>query len=263
MSLGFQRTRRFHKSDSSSDSEGKDILNDKSTSNNLIDKQQDSILHPEFKLDLEKSKIFNLKSKKGHYTYYTTKIFSKGIFYFEVKIINTDFDILTYIKSKSGNSVIKKEYNEERIKNINKYLPTVRIGIIKEGNDYEIPIGSLKNSYAYRSKDGFLLKEGKYLKGNPTFKTGDIIGCLIHLKPPKPKFLMGIKNEEINLDDKCYMDFYINGKELPYKLEDIKEGDYHFGITLYNFAEAKIIFDPLEMKYLTQISNNFEINPLE
>ena len=262
MSLGFKRTRRNQKADSSSESEGKETQNDKMVSNNASDKL-DPIFHPEFKLDLEKSKVFNLKSKKGHYTYYTTKIFSKGIFYFEVKITNTDFDILSYIKSKSGNNIIKKEYNEERIKNINKYLPTVRIGIIKNGNDYEIPIGSLNNSYAIRSKDGFLLVEGKYIKGNPEFKTGDIIGCLIHLKPPKPKFLIGIKNEETNLDDKCYMNFYLNGKELPYKIEDIKEGDYHLGITLYNFAEAKIIFEPLEMKYLEQITNNFEINPID
>ena len=262
MSLGFKRTRRNQKADSSSESEGKEIQNDKIAQNNDKNKQ-DSIFHPEFKLDFEKSKVFNLKSKKGHYTYYTTKIFSKGIFYFEVKIINTDFDILSYIKSKSGNNIIKKQYNEERIKNINKYLPTVRIGIIKNGNDYEIPIGSLKNSYAIRSKDGFLLKEGKYMKGNPEFKTGDLIGCLIHLKPPKPKFLIGLKNEETNLDDKCYMNFYLNGKELPYKIEDIKEGDYHFGVTLYNFAEAKVIFEPLEMKYLEQITNNFEINPLD
>ena len=263
MSLGLKRKRRGnYKADSSSDSEDKEITNEKIITNNNIGKQE-SIFHPEFKLDLEKSKIFNLKSKKGHYTYYTTKFFSKGIFYFEVKILSTDFDILSYIKSKSGNNLIKKQYNEERIKNINKYKPTVRIGIIKNGNDYEIPIGSLKNSYAIRSKDGYLLTEGKYIKGNPIFKTGDVIGCLIHLKPPKPKFLMGIKSEEINLDDKCYMNFYLNGKELPYKLEDIKEGDYHFGITLYNFAEAKIIFDPLEMKYLEHITNNFEINQLE
>ena len=59
------------------------------------------------------------------------------------------------------------------------------------------------------------------------------------------------------------MNFYLNGKELPYKIEDIKEGDYHFGITLYNFAEAKIIFEPLEMKYFEQISTNFEINQFD
>ena len=122
MSLGLKRTRRNHKADSSSESEGIEIPNDKITSNNIIDKQ-DSIFHPEFKLDFEKAKIFNLKSKKGHYTYYTTKIFSKGIFYFEVEIISTDYDILSYIKSKSGNNIIKKQYNEERIKNINKYIP--------------------------------------------------------------------------------------------------------------------------------------------
>ena len=241
MSLGLKRTRRNYKADSSSDSEEKESPKEKNISNNYIE-NQDSIFHPEFKLDLEKSKIYNLKSKKGHYTYYTTKIYSKGIFYFEVKIISTDYDILSYIKNKSGNNLIKKQYNEERIRNINKYMPTVRIGIIKNGNDYEIPIGSLKNSYGFRSKDGYLLVEGKYIKGNPTFRTGDIIGCLIHLKPPKPKFLIGIKNNESNLDDKCYMNFYLNGDELPYKIEDIKEGDYHLGITLYNFAEAKIIY---------------------
>ena len=258
MSLSGKRTRRYHKNDFSSDSEGNDTLNNYMPPNN--NEKQESIFHPEYKLDFEKKKIFHLKSKKGHYTYYTAKIFSKGIFYFEVEIINSNYDMLTYIKNKSGNNLIKKQYYEERIKNINKYSPTVRVGIIKKGNDYEIPIGSLKNSYSYRSSDGFLLKEGEYIKGNPIYKTGDIIGCLVHLKPPKPKFLLGIESEEMNLDDKCYMKFYINGKELGQKIEDITEGDYHFGVTLYNFAEAKAIFDYSEMKYYKNIANNIEIN---
>ena len=261
MSISGKRTRRYHKNDYSSDSEENDTINNAVVPNN-IDKQE-SVFHPEYKLDLDKEKIFNIKSKKGHYTYYTTKIFSKGIFYFEVEVISTDYDMLSYIKNKCGNNSIKKQYYEERIKNINNYSPTVRIGIIKNGNDYEIPIGSLKNSYSYRSSDGFLLKEGEYIKGNPVYKTGDIIGCLVHLKPPKPKFLLGIESEEMNLDDKCYMKFYINGKELPQKIEDIKEGDYHFGVTLYNFSEAKIIFDSSEMKYYKNIiNNNIEINSI-
>ena len=260
MSLSGKRTRRYHKNDYSSDSEGNDTVNNVVVPNN--NDKQESIFHPEYKLDLEKDKIFNIKSKKGHYTYYTTKIFSKGMFYFEVEIISTDFDMLAYIKNKSGNNPIKKQYYEDRVKNISKYSPTVRVGIIKNGNDYEIPIGSLKNSYSYRSSDGFLLKEGKYIKGNPTFKNGDIIGCLIHLKPPKPKFLLGIESEEMNLDDKCYMKFYITGKELSQKIEDIKEGDYHFGVTLYNFAEAKVIFDSSEMKYYKNLANNIEINSI-
>ena len=259
MNLSGKRARRYHKNEFSSDSEANDTINN-SVSPVIV--KQESIFHPEYKLDLEKEKIFELKSKKGHYTYYTTKIFSKGIFYFEVEIISTDYDMLTYIKNKCGNNSIKKQYYEERIKNINNFSPTVRVGIIKNGNDYEIPIGSLKNSYGYRSRDGFLLKEGEYIKGNSIFKTGDIIGCLVHLKPPKPKFLQGIENEEMNLDDKCYMKFYINGKELPQKIEDIKEGDYHFGVTLYNFAEAKIIFDISEMKYYEKSSNNIEINSI-
>ena len=260
MNLIGKRRRRYHKNDYSSESEENDQINNLAAPN--PSELQDSIFHPEYKLELEKEKIFDLKSKKGHYTYYTTKIFSKGIYYFEVEIISTNYDMLTYIKNKSGNNPIKKQYYEERVKNINKYMPTVRIGIIKNGNDYEIPIGSLKNSYSYRSSDGYLLKEGSYIIGNPPFKNGDIIGCLIHLKPPKPKFLLGIDNEEMNLDDKCYMMFYLNGQELKQKIEDIKEGDYHFGVTLYNFAEAKAIFDSSEMKYLKNIINSFEINPI-
>ena len=260
MSFAGKRTRRYHRNDYSSESESGDSENLYVPPTNT--EKKESTFHPEYKLDLEKKQIFDLKSKKGHFTYYTTKIFSKGIYYFEVQIINTNYDMLTYIKNKCGNNLIKKQYYEERIKNINKYSPTVRVGIIKNGNDYEIPIGSLKNSYSYRSSDGFLLKEGEYIKGNPTFKTGDIIGCLVHLKPPKPKFLLGIESEEMNLDDKCYMKYYINGKELEQKIEDIKEGDYHFGVTLYNFAEAKAIFDNSQMKYYKNIASNIEINSI-
>ena len=97
--------------------------------------------------------------------------------------------MLAYIKNKCGNNSIKKQYYEEWIKNINNFSPTVRVGIIKNENDNEMAIGALKNSYGYLSRDGFLLKEGQYIKGNSIYKTGDIIGCLFHLKPPKPKFL--------------------------------------------------------------------------
>ena len=66
----------------------------------------------------------------------------------------------------------------------------------------------------------------------------------------------------MNLDDKCYMKFYINGKELLQKIEDIKEGNYHFGVSLYNFSESKIIFDSSEMKFYKNIANNIEINAI-
>ena len=77
MNLSGKRARRYHKNEFSSDSEANDTINN-SVSPVIV--KQESIFHPEYKLDLEKEKIFELKSKKGHYTYYTTKIFSKGIF---------------------------------------------------------------------------------------------------------------------------------------------------------------------------------------
>lgn len=258
MILNQKRTRR-HKNDYSDESDINEFSNNNQNDEVTHDKDNSNSFHPDFKINLEKEKTKDLISKKGHFTYYTTKIFSKGVFYFEVEIKSTDFDMMTYIKNKCGNNPMKKKYFEEHLSNISKYIPTIRIGIIKDGNDYEIPIGALKNSYSYRSNDGFLLKEGEYIKGNPTFKTGDIIGCLVHLKPPKPKFLLGMENEMPDLDEECCMEFYKNGKLLNEKIMGIKEGDYHFGITLYNFAEAKIIFDTNCMKY---IPNSVEINPI-
>jgi hypothetical protein len=203
---------------------------------------------PEFKLDFNLNSSFTLLSKKGHFTYYTKQSISKGIYYFEVEITNLNFDITTYIKNKILDEV-KKKYFTPILNNINKYSPNIRIGIINEECDYEIPVGAFGKSYGYRVNDGFLLSEGNYIEGNEISKNNDIIGVLIHLKPPKPKFLKD-DGEQQDLDDECYITFYINGKEQKNKIEDIKAGTYKIAITLYNFAECKLNFAKNRLKYI-------------
>ena len=203
--------------------------------------------HPELKLDLNLSSSFNLLSKKGHFTYYTQTSISKGNFYFEVEITNLNFDIVSFIKSKISDEV-KKKYFTPILNNIKKYSPNIRIGIINEECDLEIPVGAFGKSYCYRASDGVLLNEGNYIQGNDEAKTNDVVGVLIHLKPPKPKFLKD--DEEIDLDDECYITFFINGKEQMYKINKIKAGNYKIALTLYNFAEVNVNFAKNNMKFI-------------
>ena len=76
-------------------------------------------------------------------------------------------------------------------------------------------------------------------------------GVLIHLKPPKPKFLKD--DEEIDLDDECYITFFINGKEQEKKINKIKAGNYNIAVTLYNFAEVNVNFAKNQLKFIPKM----------
>ncbi|MCQ2819227.1 MAG: hypothetical protein MJ252_18345 [archaeon] len=210
--------------------------------------------NPEFALTNTqlKNKI-HLQGKKGHYTYYTEELISVGNYYFEVEIISTDYDMVKHIKAKMDYELFFKtkfmqreqgKYYDVMIQNIKMYSPTVRIGIVDENCDLGLPIGSNGNTYCYRSRDGALLKRGEAILGNEVFKTGDVIGCLVHLKPPKPEF---IKKEDEKKDtapvedDECYIKFYYNGEEQE-KYTTIPQGNYRLGVTLYNFPIVELNF---------------------
>ncbi len=244
--LNHKRSRRTKRNDISISNSDEDdyYLKQKDS----IIEEKDEIFNPDFKLDISFHPNFKLTSKKGHFTYYSSEIISTGDFYFEVEVINLNFDISSYIKSKCTNEVQKKYY-EPLLKNTNMYLPNIRVGIVNSKCDLKIPIGAFGNSYSYRANDGNCLKGGKYLSGNNIFKNGDIVGCLIHLKPPKPKFLENNVHLEKDLEDICYIKYYLNGIEQPIKIEGIKEGNYYMGVTLYNFAEASINFSKKRMKF--------------
>ena len=244
--LTHKRSRRIKRNEISNSYSDEDDYISKQKENILEEK--DEIFNPDFKLDILFHPNFKLTSKKGHFTYYSSETISTGDFYFEVEVTNLNFDIKKYIKSKCINDVQKKYYNP-LLKNINLYLPNIRIGIVNSKCDLKIPIGAFGNSYSYRANDGYCLKGGKYISGNNIYKNGDIIGCLIHLKPPKPKFLENNINKENDLEDICYIKYYLNGNEQPIKIEGIKEGNYYMGVTLYNFAEAYINFSKRKMKY--------------
>lgn len=200
---------------------------------------------PDFIMDTDNSWFYNLYSQKGHYTYHSKKTMISGDYYFEVTLTSLDYDMISYIKMKCVDE-IKKKYYDNILSNIKNYIPTVRIGIINSAGDLEIPIGAESNSYAYRSMDGALIMKGEYTFGNETMKTGDVIGCLVHMKPPKPDFL---KTEETqpglnDINEECYIKYYVNGREQIKKIEGIVEGNYHFGVTLYNYAEVNVNFMP-------------------
>ena len=209
-----------------------------SSAPNQTAEKEEPPFHPTLQRDASLASVFSITSQKGHFTYYSKTPISSGDYYFEVEILSVDFDMISFIKSKCTDEV-KKKYYEPLLKNIKNYQSTIRIGVFSTKSEMEIPIGALGDSYGYRSIDGALIKGGEYIMGNETFKTGDVVGCLVHLKPPKPDFL---KMEEDNIiGDESYLKFYINGV-VQKEIVCIKEGDYYLGATLFNYATANINF---------------------
>jgi hypothetical protein len=201
-----------------------------------------------FELDSKAKSIHELTSQKGHFTYYSRQCISTGTFYFEVGIKSLDYNIADYINSKRTDDVNKKYY-DPILSNIKQYSPTIRIGIINCQEDLEIPIGAGDYSYGYRSIDGVLINKGEYISGNKEFHTGDTVGVLVHLKPPKPEFLKAEENHQNEINEECYIKFYMNGEEQAKHIKGIMEGNYYAGLTLYNFAQCNINFGP-DFKYL-------------
>lgn len=245
--------------------------------------QEDPPFHPDLQLDTKLSSIYILSARRGHYTYYTKTNISSGVYYYETQITSLDYDIVSYIKSKCVDDV-KKKYYEPLLNNIYNYLPTVRVGIVDANATLDIPVGATERSYCYRSKDGTIIKEGKYINGSTPCKTGDVIGCLVYLgnsnnnsnnmmnnynhshshsKGNRKYVDVNVDEDEMNIDDsisngECYMKFYVNGIEQSEKIV-ISKGCYKFAITVYNFAKATAFFGK-EMKYVPSSSLSSSIH---
>ena len=234
--------------------------------------QEDPPFHPDLQLDTKLSSIYILSARRGHYTYYTKTNISYGVYYYETQITSLDYDVVSYIKSKCIDDV-KKKYYEPLLNNIYNYLPTVRVGIVDANGTLDIPVGASERSYCYRSKDGTIIKEGKYINGSTPCKTGDVIGCLVYLGSNSNSMMnnhnhnyshskgnrkyvgvgVDVDEDEMNIDDdinngECYVKFYVNGVEQSEKIV-IGKGCYKFAITVYNFAKATAFFGK-EMKYV-------------
>ena len=237
--------------------------------------QEDPPFHPDLQLDTKLSSIYILSARRGHYTYYTKTNISYGVYYYEAQITSLDYDIVSYIKSKCIDDV-KKKYYEPLLNNIYNYLPTVRVGIVDANGTLDIPVGASERSYCYRSKDGTIIKEGKYINGSTPCKTGDVIGCLVYLGSNNSMMnnynhsyshskgnRKYVDEDEMNVDDdinneECYVKFYVNGIEQSEKIV-ISKGCYKFAITVYNFAKATAFFGK-EMKYVPSSSIHHHIS---
>lgn len=192
-------------------------------------------------LDLKYSNIFEVNGIKGHRNYYTKQNIDVGIYYFEVTPFNMDYSILDYISNKRTDE-FSKRYYEVIQNNVKDYLPNIRIGLIHEKGDIDLPLGAEKYSYGFRIRDGTLINDGEYISTGYNYNRGDIIGVLVHLKPPRPDFL---KSDGDDVNKECHLKFYINGQEIESRFIGLIEGNYKPAITLYNFAKASINFGPI------------------
>ena len=227
--------------------------------------QEEPPFHPTLQLDTKLLSVHVLSARKGHYTYYTKANVSSGLYYYETQITSLDYDIVSYIKSKCVDEV-KRKYYEPLLNNIYNYLPTVRAGIVDSNGALDIPVGASARSYCYRSKDGTIINEGKYISGNTPCKTGDVIGCLVYLgnngstgthnhnhshgcNSKAAKKYIDEDDSQMYVDDvsECFVKFYVNGIEQSKKIT-ISKGCYKFAITVFNFAKATAFFGR-EMAY--------------
>jgi hypothetical protein len=126
----------------------------------------------------------------------------------------------------------------------------MRIGLINEKADIDLPLGAERYSYGFRVSDGTLIHDGEYVQTNYNYNKGDVIGVLIHLKPPRPDFLKTDNEDEVNKE--CHLKFYINGQVIERRFIGLFEGLYKAAVTLYNFSKASVNFGP-HFKF-----NNFE-----
>jgi Set1/Ash2 histone methyltransferase complex subunit ASH2 len=152
-----------------------------------------------------------------------------------------EYSILDYISSKRIDEFSKRYYDTIQ-NNVKDYSPNIRIGLINEKGDLDLPLGAERYSYGFRVSNGILIHDGDYLNSGYNYSKGDIIGVLVNLKPPRPDFLKKDNEDEVNKE--CNLKFFINGREVETRFIGLYEGSYKPAVTLYNFAKASINFGP-------------------
>ena len=142
-------------------------------------------------------------------------------------------------------------------------LPHVRVGIGVKEFKCEYVLGYDNKSYSYRDLDGSVFHEGVSKKYGESYYIDDTIGCMVYLKPPKPKSIKyemvedEKKFEEINQGSKIF--FFKNGVCQGLAFENLIQGFYYMGASLYNHARVRFNFGPtFEFQPIPPANSEFE-----
>ena len=141
--------------------------------------------------------------------------------------------------------------------------PHVRVGIGVKEFKCEYVLGFDNKSYSYRDTDGSVFHEGESKKYGEPYGIDDTIGCMVYLKPPKPKSILQEvpedekKFEEINHGSKIF--FFKNGVCEGLAFEKLIQGFYYMGVSLYNHARVRFNFGPMfEFQPIPPANSEFE-----
>lgn len=123
--------------------------------------------------------------------------------------------------------------------------PQVRVGIATKTFDKETSLGSDPFSYAYKGEDGCIINDGIPVKYGEKYQAGDVIGVLLHMKPPKPSHLYTNKDPNTpDINEGSKLLFFKNGICEKIAFTDLHEGFYYASASLYMNARVKFNFGP-------------------
>lgn len=115
------------------------------------------------------------------------------------------------------------------------YEPAVRVGIAKPSHKLLMPLGGIE-SYCLQCKNGNILYNKEVIAKATPVEPGDTIGMELRMSPPTPPGKSGRSPQRIN-DNSCLI-FSRNGEEVG-RIENIHQGFYVMGVSLYNWANVE------------------------
>jgi len=181
--------------------------------------------------------LFTATGYKGYRSVTANSPITEGSYYFEVKIETP--------------SLIEEEFkfNSVNVNEISRIEPHVRIGIATILFDKEISLGSDSHSYAYKDIDGSIIHKGIRTPYGEKFGVGDVVGVLLHMKPPKPKFPSmddgpDRTKPKLEINEGSQLYFFLNGKPQGEAFSDLHDGFYYATVSLYMGAKVKMNFGP-------------------
>lgn len=186
---------------------------------------------------------------KGYRSVLGTQGVIEGTFYYEVTVLNPSSETLNIPYNPiphsapmlepllSTHNMLYLETHDSISIGINS--AHTRIGFATDMADLELPIGADKHGYSYRDKDGGVFHDGYLKEYSELYGYNDIIGCLIHLQPQKPK-IRGRGEEGLSISEGSEIHYFKNGKHLGCAFIDIYEGCYYPAVALYQYARVEI-----------------------